>query len=201
MTDFVEKRPDFKPRDRSILQRVLDESDKVNELNPEIVTSCKAAMEKAPPGFYLAIGVGQNNDTWLKKGWQTLDVDKNTGAKYVMDANKMTDKFESETLDALLVERITLNPFGGPVSGGKPDLTALSYEGLLSQAHSLLKKGGKFVLIWADLGLYDMKYHFHTNDLQELFKKHGFTAVFEPQNKEDFLTDEMTGITWYAQKD
>lgn len=200
MTDFVEKRPDFKPRDRSILQRVLDESDQVNKLNPEIATSCKAAIEKAPPGFCLAIGVGQKNEVWKSKGWHTLDISQETGAEYTMDANKMTERFKPDTLDALAVERITINPIGGLRPAVNNNDPSLSYDKLLSQARTLLKRGGKLIFIGADQGRYDLKYHFHSADFQKLFKKYGFLAVFEPDNKEEFLEDDMVGTKWYAQK-
>jgi len=201
MTDFAESKPDFKPRDRSILQHVIDESDKIDRDHPGIATSCKTIMEKAPDGFFLAIGVGQNNEAWSKKGWQTLDIDNTTGAKYVLDANKMTDKFKPETLDALLVERITINPFGGPILNSNNNEPTLSYDKLLSQAHTLLKKGGKLIFIGADQGKYDLKYHFHSADFQKLFKSHGFSAVLELEDKDGFLADDMTATTWYAQKD
>lgn len=191
---------DFQPRDRSILQRVLDESDKVNNAHPEIAASSKSILERAPNGFYLAIGVGQNNDTWQSKGWHTLDRAQQTGAEYIMDANKMTEEFAPGTLDAIAVERIPINPFGGPLKNSATNEIALSYEGLLKQAHLLLKKGGKLILIGADLGKYDTKYHFHSGDMQELFKRYGFLAVLETDDNEDFLADDMVGTTWYAQK-
>ena len=118
-----------------------------------------------------------------------------------MDANKMTEVFEPQSVDFLLVERITINPFGGPKQAGETIEPSLSYEGLLLQARQMLKRGGKLILIGADLGMYGTKYNFHSQDMQKLFDKHGFKAVLSVEDRDSFLSDDMTATTWFAERE
>lgn len=136
-----------------------------------IVDECRGALAKMPEGKTgIVIGSGPKTDFWRSRGWRTLDINPETGADIIHDANRASEIVPDGSLDFVYAEAVTMDPRG---------LTGVSPARLLHQANKALRIGGKLIVETA---------HFENNPRTtlpdrniyiKLLQSHGFHGVAE----------------------
>jgi hypothetical protein len=160
-----------------------------------IVDECREALSKVPRGKEgIVVGSGSNTESWKARGWKTLDLNPESHADMVLNANWMADAIPPESQDFVYAEAITMDPKG--VRGASP-------ARLLDQFNKVLKPGGKLIIQTA---------HFEgvpettlPNRVQytKLLQAHGFHGIAELGPIEHLNREEPAytqQVTYYGEK-
>lgn len=103
-----------------------------------IVDECREALYDMPEGKEgIVVGSGPNTELWRAKGWKTLDLDPESNADMILNANEMAGTVAPESQDFVYAEAITMDSKG--VKGASP-------ARLLNQFNKVLKPGGKLII-------------------------------------------------------
>lgn len=104
----------------------------------ELVDSAREALARMPYGKNgVVIGSGPNTQAWREKGWHTLDIDRASGADYVVDANDLETVIPANSQDFLFAEAIRMDEGGN---------AGVGWGRLLNQANYALKNGGELII-------------------------------------------------------
>ncbi len=129
------------------IDRAVDAIDRMiahPEYRPDwlkMIIEARSALNKVDDNRAgLVVGSGDNSTMWKQRGWRTLDIDRNSGADIVADANKMDTVIMPGSLDYIYSENIRFDPQAKKgVGWGK----------ILEQSNRALKKGGILVVCTA----------------------------------------------------